>query len=189
MGQEANCKLEYNGQTHNGKALLETSEIIFRGDTRLKIPFKEMTGVEASDGRLHITSPQGRATFHLGDAAVKWAAKIRNPPSRLDKLGVKAGMRLRWICAPDVEFRREAEERGASFVRTRPDLIFVAAANVHDLAELDLVAAPSWVVYPKGVSQIRETDVLKKGRDAGLVDIKVASFSATHTSLKFVARS
>jgi hypothetical protein len=43
-----------------------------------------------------------------------------------------------------------------------------------------------WVVYPKGVTAIREIEVLNAGREAGLKDVKVASFSPTHTALKFV---
>ena len=43
-----------------------------------------------------------------------------------------------------------------------------------------------WIVYPKGVPEIREMDVLLAGREAGLKDTKVASFSATHTALRFV---
>jgi hypothetical protein len=189
VGQESKCKLDYDGRSWQGKAVLETTELIFRGDTRLKIAFKEMTRVEASDGRLLITFPQGPATFHLGEVAPKWATKILNPPTRLDKLGIKAGTRIRWIGAPDTEFKKEAEQRGAAFVRTRPDLTFVAASILHDLPELNSATAPAWVVYPKGVSQIREIDVLNAGRDAGLVDIKVASFSSTHTALKFVLPS
>jgi len=188
VGQESKCKLDYDGRTYEGKALLETSELIFRGDTRLKIAFKEMSRVEASNGRLQVTFPQGQATFHVGDVAARWAAKILNPPGRLDKLGVKAGTRIRWIGAADKEFRQEAEQRGAAFVRTRPDLTFVSVSRLNDLTALNAGAAPAWVVYPKGVSNLREIDVLKAGRDAGLVDIKVASFSPTHTALKFVAK-
>jgi hypothetical protein len=43
-----------------------------------------------------------------------------------------------------------------------------------------------WVVYPKGQSDITESDVLKAGRQAGLVDTKIARFSDTHTAHKFV---
>jgi len=42
------------------------------------------------------------------------------------------------------------------------------------------------VIYPKGGPAIREIEVLEAGRAAGLKDVKVASFSATHTGLKFV---
>jgi hypothetical protein len=41
-------------------------------------------------------------------------------------------------------------------------------------------------VYRKGQKSITETDVRSAGLQAGLVDIKVVSFSATHTALKFV---
>ena len=43
-----------------------------------------------------------------------------------------------------------------------------------------------WIVYPKGQSDITESDVLKAGRQAGLVDTKIARFSDTHTAHKFV---
>jgi len=187
MGQESNCKLDYAGRTYEGKALLETAELIFRGETRLKIPFQEMTRIEAADGQLRVTFPKGQAVFHLGPSAAKWAMKIKNPPSRLDKLGIKSGTRIKWIGSPDDEFKSESAQRGASFVRTKPDLTFLHASNPRDLETLKLNAeAPIWVVYRKGVQKLREIDVLNAGREAGLVDIKVASFSRTHTALKFV---
>lgn len=184
MGQESKCKLDLGGHSYEGKALLETSEIIFRGGTRLKIAFKAMSRVEAANGTLIVTFPQGDATFHLGAAAAKWAAKILNPPTRLDKLGIKEGTRIRWIGAANKEFQQEAKTKGALFVRTKPDLTFIAAETPADLQEID---PPVWIVFPKGVKQIKEGDVLAAGRAAGLVDIKVASFSPTHTALKFVS--
>ncbi|HXR09549.1 MAG TPA: hypothetical protein VN792_02170, partial [Candidatus Acidoferrales bacterium] len=46
-----------------------------------------------------------------------------------------------------------------------------------------------WIVYPKGVKHITESDVLRAIRAASLTDVKVASFSATHTALKAVIPS
>ncbi|PYR70118.1 MAG: hypothetical protein DMF88_03745 [Acidobacteria bacterium] len=43
-----------------------------------------------------------------------------------------------------------------------------------------------WVIRPKGSQQISESDVMKAGKAAGLVDVKVARFSETHTAEKFV---
>jgi hypothetical protein len=43
-----------------------------------------------------------------------------------------------------------------------------------------------WIVYPKGQKTITENDVIAAGRKAGLKDVKVVGFSATHTALKFV---
>ena len=64
-----------------------------------------------------------------------------------------------------------------------------------DLTKLRALAAPVtrsrafiWVVYAKGRKDPREADVRAAGLAAGLVDVKVASFSPTHTALKFTAR-
>jgi len=81
MGQEAKCRVEFEGKSSLGKALLETNELIFRGDFRLKILHRAISKLEAQDGRLDVSFDGGRAVFHLGDAAQKWATRIRNPPS------------------------------------------------------------------------------------------------------------
>ena len=60
--------------------------------------------------------------------------------------------------------------------------------RVKELAPSLSGAGALWIVYPKGKQDITELQVLDAGRAAGLVDVKVVSFSATHTALKFVAR-
>ncbi len=100
MGQEIKCRVDFSGESSEGEALLETSEIIFRGAFRLKIPFNSIAVLEASNGKLSVQYPDGRAVFHIGKAADKWAEKIRNPPSRLDKLGVKSGTKVHLIGRP-----------------------------------------------------------------------------------------
>jgi hypothetical protein len=51
-------------------------------------------------------------------------------------------------------------------------------------------ATALWIVFPKGKPKapenIAERDVFSVGRAAGLKDVKVVGFSATHTALKFV---
>ncbi len=76
--------------------------------------------------------------------------------------------------------------------KAKVDLIFLAAPGREALAQVPKLAAglkPAgalWVVYPKGVPVIREIEVIEAGRAAGLKDTKVASYSATHTALRFV---
>src|SRR5882724_11000127 len=94
MGNEAKCLVRFGKQVSEGKALLETSEIIFRGEFRLKIPFVMMKSVSAVDGELLIQTADGLAAFELGDAAEKWAHKILHPKTRMEKLGVKVGARV-----------------------------------------------------------------------------------------------
>ena len=43
-----------------------------------------------------------------------------------------------------------------------------------------------WVVWPKGQKAFREDDARQAGPAAGLVDVKVASFSETLSALKMV---
>jgi hypothetical protein len=196
MGAEAKCTLTFGRKKAEGKALLETDALIFRGgDVRLSVPYKQISAVEAKGGALRVTFPDGVAVFAVGDVAAKWVEKIRNPPSRLDKLGVKASHVVLVVGLEDAEFARELEARGAT-VWTRAsapaDIIFYAADSRAALDQLRPLQknlkrdGAIWVIRPKGVTAITEADVMKAGKAAGLVDVKVARFSDTHTAEKFV---
>jgi hypothetical protein len=191
MGQEIKCRVEFGKEKSEGKALLESTELLFRGGFRLRIPFQGITEMEADGGKLKIQFGDGSAIFHLGPVAEKWAAKIRNPPSRLDKLGVKPGTKVHLINKHDEDFRRELAERGAVLEKSKPDLVFLSVKNKDELVELAYLTkgGPVWVIYPKGIQAVTENDVIKAGRSVGFADIKVAAFSATHTALKFKPRN
>src|SRR5258708_39114283 len=108
MGQEVNCKLRVGKKVAEGRALLESLELIFRGpDLRLKIAFREMSSVEAKDGWLRIGYPDGAVALELGAQEPKWADKILHPKSLIDKLGAKAGMRLSTHCYAYDDFRHD----------------------------------------------------------------------------------
>lgn len=197
MGQEIHCNARVGKIVAVGKALLESNELIFRSlELRLKIPFRQMASLEAADGWLRVESPDGPAAFELGTQAVKWAEKIQNPKSLLDKLGVKAGMSVSLLGFLDDAFLRDLKGRTSNIAEGKPakdsDLIFFGAGNSAALEKLRAQsrslkpAGAIWVVYPKGRKDITEAAVLAAGKCAGLVDVKVASFSATHTALKFV---
>lgn len=197
MGREAVCKTTFKGKTTSGKARLETDVLQFRSpDLKLSIPFKEMRMVTARGETLAITFPDGTASFALGSAAAKWADKILHPPSRLDKLGVKPEWRASAIGLEDHAFLAELEQHIAflSVGRvTKPsDAIFFGATRAAQLARLQKLKGglrPNgaiWVIRPKGRPEISEQAVMAAGKAAGLVDVKVVSFSPTHTAEKFV---
>ena len=95
MGSEVKCAVRTNGKRAEGKALLETTEIIFRSDAlRLKIPFARMKSVKAVEGELRVQSPEGAVVFEVGPQAEKWAHKILNPKSRMEKLAVTEGAKV-----------------------------------------------------------------------------------------------
>jgi len=197
VGQEVKCKLRLGKRVAEGKALLESQELIFRAsDLRLKIAFQQMNSVEAKDGWLRIRYPDGRVALELGAQAPKWAEKILHPKSLIDKLGVKAGMRISLVGLGDGDFRWELAARSPDVVEGKAaansDLIFLRADGAKDLDRMRTLQksikpnGAIWVVYPKGQKHITEAGVFAAGKQAGLVDVKVASFSSTHTALKFV---
>src|SRR5260370_2909208 len=93
MGNEANCAVSVGKQKARGRALLETSELIFRGEDgalRLKIPFSSVKSAKAVNGELRLEVPEGLAVFGLGANAETWCEKILHPKTRSEKLGVEA---------------------------------------------------------------------------------------------------
>lgn len=114
----------------------------------------------------------------------------------IDKLGVKAGQRIAVLGVESAEFLKDLDARVPEYSRGKriadSDLIFFSAEARGDLSRLKPLVhsiqknGAIWVVYPKGQSHIREVDVIQAGKDAGLTDNKVCSFSATHTALRFV---
>jgi hypothetical protein len=108
MGNEANCAVTVGRQTFEGKAMLETSELIFRGgDLRLKIAIQEMKSVKALNGELRIVFSEGNASFVLGPLAETWARKILHPKTVMEKLGVKAGSAVALAGIFQEEFQME----------------------------------------------------------------------------------
>ena len=196
MGRELQCRAKSGGKWVAGKALLETNEIIFRGDPRLKIPLAALESVVARNGELLLKWSGQSAVFDLGEQAEKWAHTILHPKSTVEKLGIKPGLRISALHLAGDSTMEDARKADAGFSESKPlkdsDIIFLGATTASDLVDIRKVL-PSlaangalWVVYPKGRKEITELQVLQAGRDAGLVDVKVVSYSATHTALKFV---
>jgi len=201
MGSEVKCRVRFGKQESEGKALLETTEIIFRGDFRLKLPFATIQSVKVVGDDLQVETADGVAIFKLGAAtAAKWREKILHPKTRIEKLGIKPGMKVSLIGFEnqDEEFVKEIESVKAVVTPTNQgpskdcDFIFFRIdtnkqlTQIAKLARGMLGAVALWIVYPKGQQHITEGNVLSAGRKTGLTDIKVVGFSPTHTALKFV---
>jgi hypothetical protein len=196
VGNEVKCTVSSGEQKSEGRALLETSEILFRGDFRLKIPFSTIKSAKAVDGELRLQTAEGLAVFHLGAAAEKWCEKILHPKPRIEKLGVKPAARVSLLGGFDAGFLTEIGKLTKSVSKSKvaadSEWIFFGADSKEDLGALMKIsksmkgAAALWIVYPKGLKHITENDVLAAGRKAGLKDVKVVGFSSTHTALKFV---
>lgn len=197
MGNELKCTARFGKEVSEGKALLETSEVLFRGEFRLKIPFASIKSAKAVDGELHLQTANGLAVFELGPAAEKWREKILHPKSRIEKLGVKAGAKVSMVGQFEAELFEELRELEAIVTKDKvaadSDAVFFAADSQKELSQVAKIAksvkgaAALWIVYPKGQKSITENDVIAAGRKTGLKDVKVVGFSSTHTALKFVS--
>jgi hypothetical protein len=116
--------------------------------------------------------------------------------TRLQKLGVKPEWRVSVVSIGDPDFIKEL--RGAvdhvsvGRVDDNCDAIFFGASHEKELLRLGALKQSMkqngalWVIRPKGRPQISESAVMEAGKAAGLVDVKVISFSPTHTGEKFV---
>jgi hypothetical protein len=196
MGYEAACTLRFDGRTTQGKAVLEQNELVVRGDRRVVIPIKTVTSAKAADGQLTLRFGRKTAVLQLGPDAEKWARRITHPPSRLEKLGARPGMSALIAGARHQDLVDELNSSGVGVSTAGAgntfDLIFYGAnarEALDHLADLRRKLKPAgalWIIRPKGSAAISESEVMFAGKRAGLVDVKVASFSSTHTAEKFV---
>jgi len=116
----------------------------------------------------------------------------------LDKLGVKPEHRVALLGLDDPDFLFQVMGRTAQVYvnrrRAQLDLIFLGVDRREGLRKLrtqkDFIVRDGavWVVWPKGSKDINENDVRDAALDAGLVDVKVVSFSSTASALKLVIR-
>lgn len=196
MGREATCRLRAGRTTSEVRALLETNEILIRGDAHMRIPFADIRSLRVERGWLRIGLDGGDVALGLGDEAAKWLASIRKPKGRLEKLGVQPGMKVAVISVGNKAFSDELKAHGAVAVReisgAGVDLVFLGAARKPDLERLSALAtaiAPAgaiWVLWPKGRAELREDDVRAAAKRCGLVDVKVVAFSLDLSGLKLV---
>jgi hypothetical protein len=137
MGREIQCRMKSGGKWFQGKALLETSEIIFRGEQRLKIPFHALKSVVASDGDLRLKWAGNSVAFELGEQSAKWAHAILHPKTTADKLGIKPGLILSAVHLPGDATMQDARKTVAAFSNKKPlvnsDMIFFGATTASDL--------------------------------------------------------
>jgi hypothetical protein len=116
---------------------------------------------------------------------------------RLDKLGVKPGMRVALVALEDDAFEAELRDRTHDITHGEPlpdtDVVLYAADTLEALDRLPALRerivsnGAIWVVSRKGkAARIRDVDVINAAKAAALVDNKVASFDDTRTSLRLV---
>jgi len=192
LGKEAHVRAVLADGADEGRLQYEAPKLVFRGRERRVFDADALKGLRAEGAELVLADG---SRFELGERQAKsWAEAILNPKGRLDKIGVKPGMRTAVIGVDDAAFTTELKDKGAVPVTELKalDLLFYAADSQ---AELDRIAdlVPTlgeggalWVVSRKGkAATVKDVEVMAAAKAAGLVDNKVVGFSPTLTALRF----
>lgn len=194
MGTEARGTVTVGGQKVNVKADFASDHVTFSGGRRGEVKYTDMEVLGTGKGLLRLRVDGAAMEFPLGDKVDRIAAKIRKPPTRLDKLGVKPGLAVA-VLGMDKGFVAEASkvaQVAEALPKAMVDILFFGLRQIDDLeglADLRSRFKPEgalWLVYPKGRRDLSENAIIEASRAAGLKDVKVVRFSPTHTALKFV---
>lgn len=196
MGLEAKCRGRWGGGEGEVKALLESHELILRGDIKRRIPISDLADVRVDGGDLRFSVASDKFVLDLGASqAQRWARKIATPPPSLaQKLGVSLASKVLVIGSiADVGLREAL--RGCQAAHEAEAQLSLAV--VHSEMDLDvaleshgaLVAgAPIWIVYQKGAkAQFGEVAVRRSMRAAGYRDNKVSAVSDELSATRYVA--
>lgn len=193
MGREATVHAEMRRAAGEVRALLESTELILRGEIRRRFPKMAMEQVRVDGDVLRFRASGEKVALHLGGkVAQSWAAAIATPPPTLRaKLGLDKG-----ACA--LPIGEIADEALAAATDGR--LVTDAAAAqmmiaiIHgpgDLAEVQRIhagfpALPVWTVYPKGRGvAFGDTAIRAALREAGFRDTKSCAVSDTLTATRY----
>jgi hypothetical protein len=203
MGYETKCRARVTDATGvireaDATVLLETDELVVRGEARIRIPRTAIQRAAVRAGVLTVTAPQGTVAMTLdADSAATWLKKIQEPPKRLiDKLDVKPGAKVWLIGIDDASLIDQLEERTTQLLRgptaAACDVVFVGVENAKDLERIARAmkamtdSGAIWVIHRKGPSGVADTTIFAKAKSLGLTYTKVARVSETHTAEKLV---
>lgn len=196
MGREAIAVAHWRGEAAEVKALLESTEIILRGDIRARIRRDAIEAVAVEEDALAVTTDGERLILELGEAeAAKWAARLLAPPPTLaDKFGLSPS-KPAFVLGEAGDNALAAALDGATAADPAQAAMLVAMlASPADLdATLALAVAhptlPTWCVYGKGkAAAVTDAQVRAAFRDAGFVDTKSSAVSDRWTATRYARR-
>jgi len=195
MGKDATVRATFDEGPDEGRLQLEGGRLLFRGAQRRVFEGEALAGLKAEGDDLVLADG---SRFQLGaKAAASWAQAILNPKGRLDKIGVKPGMRVGVVNVADADLAAELTARDAAPVAALKDLdlLFYGADSPAELERIpELIPALAatgalWIASRKGkAATLKDVEVMAAAKAHGLVDNKVVGFSDTLTALRFTRR-
>lgn len=196
MGKEQVARVRAGAEDAQCKVYLEGTEIICRGGVKRTFAAAAVKGLKLRGGWIEFDYGGEKVEIEIGEKAGAWVEAIRNPRTRMEKLGVTRGMK---VCvlgrAEDDAVAELAEVLGAAPARRAGKGIDVALLFARDpeelerLGKLDAALAAGgavWVLWPKGRKDLAHEDVVKAGKAAGLSQTKSIGFSEALSGLRLV---
>jgi hypothetical protein len=196
MGREATAACEWKGQRGTVKALLDSRELILRGDVRDKIARGDIAAVSVEGDALILDIQGARLTLNLGAAeAAKWqAALLKRLPTLAEKLGIDAARpAFVWGNTDDQELAAALAGATAPAIADASVLVAVLSseAQLDNAFEIATTAPtlPLWCVYPKGKSADPSDSIVRTFmRDRGYMDNKTCAVSERLTATRYDKR-
>nr|WP_314439094.1 hypothetical protein [uncultured Brevundimonas sp.] len=193
MGREALVYAEVGEQVGEAKALLESNELILRGEVRRRYPRPELENVRVAGDALHFRCLGEEVRLELGaQVAESWRLAIATPPPTLRfKLGLNNGATAFLVGKTADAELCDALTGVMIDDATAAKMIIACVDEVADLENALSAAAlnpllPIWMVYRKGRGvTVGDGAIRESLRSAGLRDTKSCSVSDSYTATRY----
>jgi len=193
MGREAVAMCRWQGKVAEVKALLESHEIILRGDIRAKISRATISAPKIDKDALVLRADGETLRLELGlKEAEKWLAALLKPlPSLAEKLGVSKSSKAFVIGKVDDAELKTALVGAATKAPKDAAVLIAMLRNEADLKAAIKAAggaahAPVWCVYGKGkFATLSDSAIRTTMRANGFVDNKTSGVSDQLTATRY----
>ena len=193
MGREAFVHAEVGAEAGEVRVLLESTEMILRGDIKRRYPRAEIQQLAVEGEVLRFLSGGDAVRLHLGEKIARsWADVIAKPPPGLRaKLGLETGALALILGSVTDEALEEATSGSAVTSGAAAQMIIAVIDGPDSLAEAqrvqgDFPSLPIWTVYPKGRGVVfGDTAIRTVLRQAGFRDTKSCAVSDSLTATRY----
>ncbi len=198
MGLEKkNCSAIFKDGSSKGTLYLDSNHLTFRNkEVRWETKIGKGTSAKVESGNLTVRRGSKTATFMIGSAAEKWATKIVNPPSRATKLGLKPDQRFLLKGEFSKQFEKELSDHGLTCGRGPKscEIAFVILDSANELKLFQKLARDCtvgvhiWALWPKGIKNFGQSDVMGVARELGMGPGKKIAFDEKYSAMRFTKK-
>ncbi len=196
MGKEIETTVRGPDGLAESHVFLEPGEIICRGGLKRRFKLAELRDIGVRGDWLSFLSDGEKYAINLGDRAAAWLDAIRNPRSRVQKLGAAAGMKVCLLGPAEIgvsdELAAATGDQPSTRLCANSNLVLFFADEPEELSRLKTIesklapAGAVWVLWPKGRRDFAHEHVVTAARAAGLVQTRSMGFSDARTGLRLV---